>query len=191
MGYFALKDNFLVCRRNGTMMQLMRLKLPIAFWATGLTAVVLLVFAVALAADEGTDATTNPRLQAAERLVIRYSASGFELVSRTPLLKILPPSVALPVAKGAVSGSWFEVQSDGGDPVYRRRIVSPRIIYTEVPTDDAPDRLTRDEIAVDENVFSVLVPAGKDAKSLVFYDSNLDVQKRTEAATEIGRIGLR
>ena len=89
-------------------MQRMRLKLPIVLMAAGLTAAILLAIAVALAAGEGTTATTNPRLQDAERLVIRYSASGFELVSRTALLKVLPPTVALPATKGAVSGSWFE-----------------------------------------------------------------------------------
>jgi hypothetical protein len=173
------------------MMQHVRPRIPIVLAAAGLTAAVVLAIAVALAAGDGTSVPKNPRLQEAERLVIRYSALGFELVSRAPLLKVLPPSVRLPAAKGAVSGSWFEVQSDGGDVVYRRRIASPRMIYTEVPTDDEPGLLKRDEVAVDENVFSVLVPAGKDAKSLVFYDSNLDIQKRTEAASEIGRIGLR
>ena len=172
-------------------MQRVKLRIPIVLVAAGFAAAILLALPVALAADEGTTANTNPRLQESERLVIRYSPSGFEVVSRTPLLKVLPPSVTLPGAKGAVSGSWFEVQSDDGDVVYRRRITSPRIVYTEVPTADEPGLMKRDEIIVDENVFSVLVPAGKDAKSLVFYDSNLDVQKRTEAATEIGRIGLR
>jgi len=106
-------------------------------------------------------------------------------------MKVLPPTVSLPGEKGAVSGSWFEVQSDGGDVVYRRRISSPRMVYTEAPTEDEPGVLKREEIAVDENVFSILVPAGQDAQSLIFYDSNPDIQKRTEAAIEIGRIGLR
>ena len=168
-----------------------KFRFPATIIASVLGVAVLMALAAALAAGDGGGAPTKTRMQAAERLVIRYSATGFELVSRTPLMKVLPPTVSLPGEKGAVSGSWFEVQSDGGDVVYRRRISSPRMVYTEAPTEDEPGVLKREEIAVDENVFSILVPAGTDAKSLIFYDSNPDIQKRTEAAIEIGRIGLR
>lgn len=168
-----------------------KLRISMLLIAGALAASLLLAIAVTLAASPSAISPANARVQAVERLVIRYSAAGFELVSRTPLMKVLPPSVALPAEKGAVSGSWFEVQGDGGDVVYRRRFDSPRIIYTEVPTADNPGVLKRDEAIRDENVFSVLVPAGKDAKSLVFYDSSLDTRKRSEAANEAGRIGLR
>jgi len=171
-----------------------RTKLKIAIFALALTVVAVSVCAIPVifaASDQGLNATVNPRVQSVERLVIRYSASGFELLSRTPLQKVLPPSAKLPATKGLVSGSWFEVQSNAGDVVYRRRISSPRILYTEVPTDDDPGVLKRDEAVVEENVFSVLVPAGKDANALIFFDSGTDIQKRTEASSEIGRIGLR
>lgn len=166
--------------------------IPVLSLIVALVAVAVTAIAVTNAAsDNTTKATADPRVQAAERLVIRYSSAGFELLSRTPLQRVIPPSVELPATKGMVSGSWFEVQSDAGDVVYRRRISSPRLVHTEVPTTDNPGVLTRDDIALEENVFSVLVPAGSDAKSLIFYDSSTNLSKRHEAASEIGRIGLR
>lgn len=173
-------------------MQRTRRRMPVLSLIGALLIVGGTAIAVTRAADNtATGTAIGPRVQAAERLVIRYSASGFELVSRMPLQKVLPPSVELPATKSLVSGSWFEVQSDAGAVLYRRRMDSPRMIYTEVPLADDPDVLKRAEVAVDTNVFSVLVPAGKDAQSLVFFDSNTDIKRRNEAASAIGRIGLR
>ncbi|MBD3297904.1 MAG: hypothetical protein GF341_04550 [candidate division Zixibacteria bacterium] len=55
----------------------------------------------------------------AERLVIRYADGAFELISRTPLVKTLPPSVAMPAPLGDVRGSWVEVVDNAADVLYR------------------------------------------------------------------------
>jgi len=157
----------------------------------GLTLFAILITATSPTVGEDTKAPIPAGSQTAERLVIRYSAGGYELVSRIPLLKILPPSTELPAPMGEVNGTWFEVRSDKDETIYRRRMASPQVVYTEIPTGDDPAMLNREEIILTENTFSVLVPAGENAASLVFFGSKPDPQKRAAAATEIGRIGLR
>jgi hypothetical protein len=127
----------------------------------------------------------------AERLVIHYSSGTFELVSRTSLHKVVPPSVSLPDSLGRVSGHWFEVQSEAGKTVYRRRMPAPDIIYTESPTEENPTKMSRAEVTVPEKTFSILVPVKDDGNWLVLYGPPAGTNKRTQAAGETGRIRLR
>jgi hypothetical protein len=141
--------------------------------------------------DQGAQSIVVRGPQAAERLVIEYKDGAFALLSRTEVTKVIPPSVALPAAKGQVRGCWFEVQDDGGAVLYRRRMSSPRIVYTEYPAEDGSGAIVREEAAVSSHTFSILVPRHADIQAVAFYDSDRDDQKRTQPASEIGRLALR
>jgi len=127
----------------------------------------------------------------AERLTLHYANGSFEVVSRTVLDKVVPPSVALPAPVGQVRGSWFELQSDAGKTVYRRHMAAPDIVYTEIPTEEDPTKPSRAEFVVPERTFSVLVPIKKDGNYLVLYGPAAGSKSRAQAAGEIGRIRLR
>ena len=154
-----------------------------------------LVFAAGLLAfprsidSAGADKQAVP--PAAERLTVRYAQGSFELVSRTSLAKIVPPSVDLPDSVGQVRGCWFEVQSEAGKTVYRRRIAAPNVVYTESPTEDNPGRLSRAETVVPEKTISILIPKKDEGAFLVFYGPPAAPEKRTQASGEVGRIRLR
>ncbi len=140
---------------------------------------------------DGASPTQTVGPQSVERLVIQYNQGSFELISRTPLRKTLPPSVTLPAPIGQVRGSWFEVQSTTGEMVYRRRFPAPNVIYTEWPTQDDPTQLRREEIEVSENVFTILVPKNDKAEALLIFGTPRGQDKRAAAAGEIGRLQLR
>jgi len=154
-----------------------------------------LVFAVALLilppVADGADANKTTTAPTAERLVLHYVNGAFEVVSRTPLHKVVPPSVELPKVENGVRGSWFEVQADNGTVVYRRRMAAPDIVYTEIPTEENPSQLSRAEIVVPENTFSILVPIKSDGNFLVLYGPPAGAKSRNQAAGEIARIQLR
>ena len=140
---------------------------------------------------DGADKTKTNSPSAAERLIIRYSNGAFELVSRTSLNKVVPPSVSLPDSLGRVSGHWFEVQSEAGKTVYRRQMPAPDIIYTELPTEDNPTRLSRAETVVPEKTFSILIPKKDEGAFLVLFGPPSAPEKRTQASGEVGRLRLR
>jgi hypothetical protein len=151
-------------------------------------AVAMLAFPLVADSADGNKPDSSPT---AERLVIRYANGSFELVSRTSLNKVVPPSVSLPDSVGRVSGHWFEVQSEAGKTVYRRRMQDPGIVYTEVPTEENPTKLSRAEVVVPEKTISILVPVKSDGNFLVLYGPPAGAKSRTQAAGEVGRIRLR
>lgn len=149
---------------------------------------------VAAPVESRSAATSSARVQSAERLVIRYSDAGFELISRTPVQKVLPPSMTLPESpenKG-VRGTWFEVRDDAGNTVYRRPMESPQVLRVETLSDDGKT-IEHAEVTQSETVFSVLVPVTAATKSLVVFDMVRDAQKRivSDTATELGRLDLK
>jgi hypothetical protein len=154
---------------------------------------VVLIASFLAAPESGDSAGSNSRAQPqpAERLVIRYTQASFELISRTPLEKTVPPSIALPDSLGRVSGYWFELQSESGVVVYRRRTHAPDIVYTETPMASNPTRLTRAETVVPENTLTVLIPRKAEGESLVFFGPPPGAEKRIVASGEIGRVRLR
>ncbi len=141
-------------------------------------------------AEDASPAQSTAKVQTVERLVIEYSDGDFSIISRTSIQKVLPPSTELPAEHGSVRGTWFEVQNDEGTAVYRRPMTSPRILVSET-LDDTTGQIQRAESEVSERVFSVLIPARDDAKSLVIFDSPSAPEKRTVAASEVGRLNLR
>lgn len=149
---------------------------------------------VAAPVESRDNASASPRVQSAERLVIKYSTAGFELISRTPVQKVLPPSMSLPKSAGnaGVRGTWFEVQDETGATVYRRPMDSPQVLRVETLSDDGTT-IEHDEVAPNETVFSVLVPVSATTRSLVVYDMIRDLNKRvvSDTAVEFGRIELK
>jgi len=164
----------------------------IAATALLLVAAIVLVGSSALKSNEAPPRpAVAPNVQTVERLVIRYVDGGYELISRTPLEKVLPPSVELPESDTGVRGSWFEVQDGSGNPVYRRLMESPRVLYSETLSDETPGQIVRHETTVSERIFSVLVPANESARSLALFDQPVTANQRATAAAEVGRITLR
>jgi hypothetical protein len=95
-----------------------------------------------LAAAGGTGAQDPPD-PTADRVTLRYTESGFELVSLTSLVNVLPPSDELPGEVGTVSGFWFELRNAGGETLYRRIIGDPVRLVFEGPADENPMEAAR------------------------------------------------
>ncbi len=151
-------------------------------------AVVLLILPGTAVGADSAKVTTAPT---AERLVLHYVNGSIELVSRTSLNKVVPPSVELPESQNGVRGNWFELQDSDGKVVYRRRMAAPDIVYTEIPTEENPSQLSRAEIVVPDKTFSILVPIQSNANDLVLFGPPKGTKSRNQAAGEIGRIQLR
>ena len=149
---------------------------------------------VAAPVESKGNTSASPRVQSAERLVIKYSSAGFELIGRTPVQKVLPPSLNLPKTEGnsGVRGTWFEVQDETGTSVYRRPMDSPQVLRVETLSDDGTT-IEHDEVVPSETVFSVLVPISAKGQSLVVYDMIRDLDKRviSDTAVEVGRLELK
>lgn len=122
---------------------------------------------------------------AAERLVVRYEAGSFSLISRTPIIKVLPPSEPEPPEPSA--GYWFELQTADGQVRYRVLTPDPvRLVY-----EGSPDgRLERVEGVPEERVMVVLVPAPRPGDQLVLIGSPLTSSLRRDAAGEIFRLPI-
>ena len=146
---------------------------------------------VLLAATDGTAAAPAPGVQSVERLVIRYHGGSYELLSRTTLRKILPPSMLLPDSSGAVSGSWFELQTVAGGVLYRRPMRRPEIRYVEVPKDSTTGEITRQETTVTERTFVITVPLRDDGVQVVFYGQPVGTANKALSSQVMGIIRLR
>jgi hypothetical protein len=71
-----------------------------------------------------------------DRVTVRYSETGFELVSTDSLVSVLPPSDELPGEIGSLGGFWFELQDADGVTLYRRVIGDPVRLVFEGPALD-------------------------------------------------------
>jgi hypothetical protein len=127
---------------------------------------------------------------AAERLIIQYRSGSFQLLSRSPVTKVLPPSDELPATKRAVSGFWFEVQTPKGEVKYRRIMPDPVTVYTEVPGPGPEPRPERAEVVPAETVFTVLVPQVPGSNNVVLFSSPPGAAGKAQAAQKVARIPL-
>ena len=131
----------------------------------------------------------DPR--AAERIVIRFQGGAFELLSRIPLAKLLPPSAELAAGALPRSGFWFELQSGDGSVRYRRFGQNPVLLAFEGPDIDnggtVPDRI---ESIPAERVFTLLVPAPQPGDRLVLFSSPLEPGAQAAPAQEVARFEL-
>jgi hypothetical protein len=128
----------------------------------------------------------------AHRLVVRFADGGFEIVSRTEVTKVLPPSDELPPDSQA-SGFWYELRSASGRLIYRRIIDDPCHIRFEGPADGVAIRgrraaPVRSEAFPGERTFSLLVPRAGPGDELVLMESPHERERRDEAAAEVARL---
>ena len=126
----------------------------------------------------------------AERLLISYSSGGYQLLSRTPLTKVIPPSDTLPATNGALSGFWFEVQTPQADVKYRRILPDPTKVYTEVPGPGPDPQPERAEASRTEAVFSVLIPQLPGSNNLVLVSGSIGGTSDIQEAKRVARIPL-
>lgn len=153
-----------------------------------LAASAAVLFMVAAARATDLPPVTGP--VSAERLVIQYKSGSYQLLSRTPLFKVLPPSDELPATNRAVSGFWFEVQTPKQKVIYRRIIPDPIKVYTEVPGPAPEPRPERAEAVRTEVVFSVLIPHVPGSNNLVLVSSPSGAAGNAPAAQPLARIPL-
>ena len=126
----------------------------------------------------------------AERLVIQYNSGSYQLLSRTSLLKVIPPSDALPATNRAVSGFWFEVQTPKEEVKYRHIMPDPIKVYTEVPGPGPEPQPERAEAVPTEAVFTVLIPQLPGSNNLVLVSSPPATAANAPAAQSLIRIPL-
>jgi hypothetical protein len=138
--------------------------------------------ASALAAQPGTPVP-------AERLTIRFQEGTFEVVSRTALLKVLPPSDELP-ADSIPSGFWYELRSEKGRLRYRKIIEDPCLIRYEGRAEGAGTTATleRRDIVRSAGTFSLLVPRATAGDQLLLVESPHEPERRNEPAVEVARL---
>jgi hypothetical protein len=143
-----------------------------------------------VAAIYATDLPPAPGPAPAERLVIRYSSGTYHLLSRTLLLKVIPPSDALPATNRPLSGFWIEVQTPKQEVKYRRIIPDPIKVYTEVPGPAPEPHPERSEAVPTEAVFTVLIPQVPGSNNLVLVSSSLGAAGNAPTAQPLARIPL-
>ena len=157
-------------------------------WPCVLAVAALISFLVA--ASWAADMLPGARPVPAERLIIQYRSGSFQLLSRSPLTKVLPPSDGLPATNHTVSGFWFEVQTHKGEVKYRRIMPDPITVYTEVPGPGPDPRPERAEVVPAEAVFTVLVPKVPGSNNLVLVSSPPGAAGKARAAQTLARIPL-
>jgi hypothetical protein len=126
----------------------------------------------------------------AERVIIQYRSGSFQLLSRSLLTKVLPPSDELPTTNRALSGFWFEVQTPEAEVKYRRIMIDPITLYTEVPDPARALQPERQEVVPAEAVFTLLIPHIPGSNNLVLFSSPLGRMGKSQAAQKIARIAL-
>lgn len=154
--------------------------------------------------DSGESASTDFRViggpQAVERLTIEFLAddvdrglSTFNLLSRTRVTMVLPPSDDLPSGRGAqeLSGFWYELQLGDGSVKYRRIITNPiRVVFEGPDPDNGSMFPDRKEAIPSNRIFNLLIPAPTSGDVLVLFSSPLTLDGQAGPAEEIGRIIL-
>ena len=121
----------------------------------------------------------------AVRLTIRYGGDGFEVVKRTRVRKVVPPSAPLLDDDDVEVGCWAEVRA-GGRSVYRHLLTDQLGRDVEVFTSD-PDRpISRVAVADPIGVFTVVVPVFDDADEIAIVGPSRDApeRRRRKASTE-------
>jgi hypothetical protein len=121
----------------------------------------------------------------ADRVLIRFNNGAFELLSVTPLRKVLPPTDPLPSKKHPISGFWYELLDSDGSVLYRRVIENPVLLVSEVPENSKKSKILRSEAVPKERVFSLLIPTAEPGDKLLLIGSpiTIDKHKRHEPAS--------
>jgi hypothetical protein len=162
------------------------MKTFISRWCTAIVAVAALLGASAQAQDPGAHAIP------VDRVVMRFARGQFQLLERIPLLKVIPPSDALPREEGPLTGFWFELRSPDGALLYRRIESSPVRVRFEGPVDPAAgDTMPSffDDMSTDV-VFSLLIPRANPGDQLVLFSCPLRRGSQGLPAGEVARIAF-
>ena len=133
----------------------------------------------------------DPLAPTAERIIIKCTGgTTLELVSRTPLTKVLPPSDTLPQTSGQVCGFWYELRGATNQVLYRRAIANPIPDAVE-SADPISGKLKRFQLIPMEKLFSVLIPHPQDGDQLVIFCSPAEATRQTQPAHEAIRFTLK
>jgi hypothetical protein len=130
------------------------------------------------------------RFPSSWRLTFRYDEGGvIELADRKDLPMIAPGSPGPMPSGGEYSGSWVELQDQQGRVLFERVLHDP--FRTMVEVHYPPGRKSKVVPGPRQaGEFEVLVPAMPDATTVVVWSSELDAERRNEAAREVGRFDL-
>ncbi len=159
-----------------------------------LAAIIVVLLPVTLTSAGSAAPQDTIGVQSVERLVIRYHEGNYQLMSRTTIQKVLPPSLALPDSAIRVAGTWFEVQTSDGNLLYRRPMPPPQIAYVELPKDSVTGQIERKETILSDRTFVITVPLRNDAVQVAFFDRPPRGARKTQASQGsqvVGRIQLR
>ena len=127
---------------------------------------------------------------AVERLTIKFSNGSFELLSRTPTRKVLPPADSLPRSERAPAGFWYEHRSANGALRYRRIVENPVLLVFEGPDGEKPGKPDRKEGVPAERIFSVLIPQSEVGDSLALFSSPLRPDAHAEPAQQVALLAI-
>lgn len=133
----------------------------------------------------------RPGLQSVERLVVHYHDGTFELVGRSTVQKVIPPTLEFADSTSKLSGSWFELQTSTGSLLYRRPLTPPNTIYVEHLADSTTGRIERQEATVTDRTFVVTVPLRVDGARVAIYGSTAGAANKTADSQVLGYIQLR
>ena len=136
------------------------------------------------------DAPTSSTVRPTERLVVKFEAGSFRLLSRIPLTKAIPASEELPASDRPLSGFWYELQSGNSQVKYRRIVANPVRVHVEGVEPAEGSSPQRAETMADGTVFSLLVPAAAAGDQLVLFSSPLTPGGESQPARVVARIPL-
>jgi hypothetical protein len=124
------------------------------------------------------------------RLTFRYDEHGaVELADRKELSMIAPGSPGPTTSGRDYSGSWVELQDRQGRVLFERVVHNP--FRTMIEVHDPPGRRSQGKPGpLQPGEFEVLLPAIPDAAAVAVWSSELDADRRTQAAREVGRFDL-
>jgi hypothetical protein len=130
------------------------------------------------------------RFPSSWRLTFRYDQGGaVELARRQELPMVAPGSPGSITSGGEYSGSWVELQDREGQVLFERVLHDPFRSMVEVHT--PPGRKSKVVPGPRQaGEFEVLLPAIPEAITVVVWSSELDAERRNEAAREVGRFDL-
>jgi hypothetical protein len=126
-----------------------------------------------------------------ERLIVHYHDGIFELVSRSTVRKVIPPTLEFADSSRNVSGSWFELQTSTGTMLYRRPLSAPNIVYVEHLADSTTGRIERQEATVSDRTFAITVPQRSDGAKVAIYGHKAGAADKAAASQVLGYIQLR
>ncbi len=131
------------------------------------------------------------------RLILTYRQSllsgqevTLEEIERVDML--VEASDELPEAgsENCISGFWYELQTPGGEILYRNITANPIRIWIDLPNEEDPTRILRYEMLPEENIFTLLIPYYPEANVVILHSSPLNQFDNSEPAEPLWRIEL-